>query len=178
MSAGFPPHDGGPGVRIAEFRPEHAEAAAALILAVQRGEFGLDIDLGRQPDLADIPGFYQHGAGQFWVALDGEAVVGTLALKDIGGGLAALRKMFVAPTHRGGTGTAGRLLHAALARARRHGLRGIVLGTTEQFLAAHRFYEKHGFVPVPRENLPPGFPLMAVDTRFYRLDLALTPESV
>jgi GNAT superfamily N-acetyltransferase len=172
------PAQGGPGgVRIVAFQPEHAGAVAALVLAIQCEEFGLDINLARQPDLADIPGFYRQGAGQFWVALDGGAVVGTVALKDIGGGLAALRKMFVAPTHRGGAGTAARLLDTALAWARRHGLRAVLLGTTERFLAAHRFYEKHGFAPVARESLPPGFPLMAVDTRFYRLDLALIPET-
>lgn len=42
------------------------------------------------------------------------------------------------------------------------------LGTTERFLAAHRFYEKNGFVLVDRSALPASFPLMAVDSRFYR----------
>ena len=37
-----------------------------------------------QPDLLQIPQFYQSGAGNFWVALDGEEVVGTVALLDIG----------------------------------------------------------------------------------------------
>ena len=37
---------------------------------------------------------------------------------------------------------------------------------------AHRFYEKNGFEVIPRENLPPSFPVMAVDSRFYRLVLA------
>jgi hypothetical protein len=53
-----------------------------------------------------------------------------------------------------------------------HGAREVLLGTTEAFLAAHRFYEKHGFACVERAALPAAFPVMAVDTRFYRLALA------
>ena len=49
--------------------------------------------------------------------------------------------------------------------------RPILLGTTEQFQAAHRFYEKHGFTPVPQDDLPPHFPRMRLDTRFYRRHL-------
>ena len=48
----------------------------------------------------------------------------------------------------------------------------MLLGTTDAFLAAHRFYEKHGFSRIDRDALPAAFPVMAVDTRFYRLALA------
>jgi RimJ/RimL family protein N-acetyltransferase len=58
-----------------------------------------------------------------------------------------------------------------LATAAERGLQRIWLGTTEAFLAAHRFYEKHGFVRVDPDTLPAAFPRMAVDTRFYRLNL-------
>jgi predicted N-acetyltransferase YhbS len=38
-------------------------------------------------------------------------------------------------------------------------------------LAAHRFYEKHGFSEIAPAQLPPSFPIMRVDTKFYRLEL-------
>jgi N-acetylglutamate synthase-like GNAT family acetyltransferase len=50
-------------------------------------------------------------------------------------------------------------------------LNEIFLGTTEKFLAAHRFYEKHGFVQVDKADLPEAFLFMKVDTRFYRRGL-------
>jgi predicted N-acetyltransferase YhbS len=50
-------------------------------------------------------------------------------------------------------------------------VKDIFLGTTDKFLAAHRFYEKHGFTEVAKETLPVSFPLMAVDSRFYALSL-------
>jgi hypothetical protein len=43
----------------------------------------------------------------------------------------------------------------------------IYLGTTAEFIAAHKFYEKNGFTEVPKANLPETFPVMAVDTKFY-----------
>ena len=47
----------------------------------------------------------------------------------------------------------------------------VYLGTTASFLAAHRFYAKNGFREISSSALPPGFPVMLVDTKFYRRDL-------
>ncbi|MFK3740776.1 GNAT family N-acetyltransferase [Massilia sp. TN1-12] len=160
-------------MRIVPFSPAHAAGVVDVILPIQQAEFGIPITLADQPDLRDIAGFYQQGGGGFWVALDGDTVVGTIALRDIGlddsgHGDGALRKMFVAASHRGKAfGTAERLLDMLLAHARAAGMRRIWLGTTDKFLAAHRFYEKHGFELVARQDLPAAFPVMAVDTRFY-----------
>lgn len=150
----------------------YASKIADLVLSIQREEFGIDITLRDQADLLDIAGFYQTGAGNFWVALDEHDVVGTIASRDIGSGQCALRKMFVKATHRGREhGVASRLLARLTEHARQAGTRQIYLGTTARFLAAHRFYEKNGFQPVPEDGLPAAFPRMAVDTRFYRLEL-------
>lgn len=163
--------------RIRAFQPGDEQGVIDLILPIQRGEFGLAITAADQPDLRTVPAFYQTGRGAFLVAESGNRIVGTIGMKDIGegnggAGNGALRKMFVAADHRGsGSGLAGRLLHAVLDLARENGLHRIFLGTTDRFLAAHRFYEKHGFTPVPPADLPQSFPRMNVDTRFYRLDL-------
>jgi len=76
--------------------------------------------------------------------------------------------MFVASSHRGrAAGVAQALLDHLLNAAADRGLAQIYLGTTARFLAAHRFYEKNGFALVEADDLPPAFPRMAVDTRFY-----------
>jgi len=159
-------------VDIVPFAPQHQGGVVAVILPIQRDEFGIPITLADQSDLADVPGFYRRGGGDFWVALAGAEVVGTIGLLDIGSGQAALRKMFVKATFRGAEhGVAGRLLDVLLRHCRGGGIREVYLGTTAKFLAAHRFYEKRGFVAIDRSALPAGFPVMAVDTRFYRLDV-------
>jgi hypothetical protein len=53
-------------------------------------------------------------------------------------------------------------------------MREIYLGTTAKFLAAHRFYEKNGFEELLQSELPARFPLMSVDTKFYRY--AVSPD--
>ena len=144
-----------------------------LILTIQRVEFGFDIRAEDQSDLLDVANFYQSGAGGFWVALcDGE-VVGTIALRDIGNNQGALRKMFVKATHRGREhAVAARLLEHLVRSATRANANELYLGTTERFVAAHRFYEKNGFVQVAPESLPKAFPRMSLDTRFYYRVLA------
>ncbi|KAF1043816.1 MAG: dTDP-fucosamine acetyltransferase [Herbaspirillum frisingense] len=160
-------------IEIQAFSPEHAAGVVDVILPIQQQEFEIPITLEGQPDLNDIPGFYQKGNGNFWVALEGGKVVGTVSLLDIGNQQVALRKMFVAATHRGKEhGTAGRLLDGAVAWAKQKGVTQIYLGTTAKFLAAHRFYEKNGFRLVEKSTLPAAFPVMVVDTRFYALDCA------
>lgn len=161
-------------IEIVRSRPEHQAQIVALVLDIQQREFGIPITLEEQPDLLDIPGTYAVGCSAFWVALDAGAVVGTIALIDSGRGFGSLRKMFVAKSHRGGArGTAQRLLEELLAHAHGAGLSSVWLGTTETFRAAHRFYEKNGFVEVPGEAVPPGGSFnVKFDTRFYRLHLS------
>ncbi|QND41933.1 GNAT family N-acetyltransferase [Rhizobium leguminosarum bv. viciae] len=156
-------------VEIRTFTADDADAVLSVILPIQREEFGIDITVDAQPDLRVIPDFYQSGQGQFWVAVKDGAIVGTVGLKDIGNNQAALRKMFVAARVRGREhGVAARLLDRLFAHARDASLTDIFLGTTDKFVAAHRFYEKNGFTEIAKSALPRSFPLMAVDSKFYR----------
>ncbi len=162
---------------IIPFASTYQNQVIELILTVQQKEFNIPITAKDQPDLGDIPGFYQKGVGNFWIAVNNGRVVGTLSLKDIGNCQAALRKMFVHPDFRGPAfGTAKALWEGALVWARIQGISEIFLGTTEKFLAAHRFYEKNGFVPIKKERLPSRFPLMPVDTKFYTYPVIEPPR--
>lgn len=158
-------------IDITPFVPRFGPGVAQLIVPIQRDEFGFSITLEDQPDLSDIRGFYQQGNGNFWVALVLGEVVGSIALRDLGNGQGALRKMFVQKLYRGPQyAVAQRLLETLFDWCKVRGVREVYLGTTEAFRAAHRFYEKHGFERVDRDALPAAFPFMAVDTRFYRRD--------
>ncbi|MNR72780.1 N-acetylglutamate synthase [compost metagenome] len=154
---------------IRAFRTGDEQGVIGVILPIQREEFGVAITAADQPDLAAIAEFYQTAKGGFWVAEKDGKIVGTISLKDIGNDEAALRKMFVAAEVRGKEfGVAARLLDALMAHAAAVGLKTILLGTTDKFLAAHRFYEKNGFSEIVADELPASFPRMAVDTKFYR----------
>lgn len=150
----------------------HQDQIFDLILPTQHEEFSIPITRQDQPDLEQIPDFYQKGAGNFWIALGGSVVVGTIGLKDIGNHQVALRKMFVRSDYRGkDKGVAKQLLERAIAWVRENKVTDVFLGTTAQFLAAHRFYEKSGFEEIDVAQLPASFPVMKVDTKFYRYRL-------
>jgi GNAT superfamily N-acetyltransferase len=139
-----------------------------FIVSIQQGEFALAITAEDQPDLADVDGFYRADGGEFWVARSGDRMVGTIAAINIGDGQVALRKMFVHRDHRGAAGLATALMSTLLDWARTASIVTVWLGTTSVMHAAHRFYEKQGFERVSESDLPPRFPLMHVDSVFYR----------
>jgi len=162
-----------PSVDIRAFVAADLQGVFDLILPIQQVEFSIPISADDQPDLSNIESFYQCGKGGFWVAVAEAKIVGTIGLKDIGNGQAALRKMFVAPGSRGkDAGIAALLLDWLVGEATKQGVGEILLGTTAKFLAAHRFYEKNGFTQISAATLPPAFPRMAVDTVFYGRSLA------
>jgi len=147
-------------VQIIPYKSEHQEQVLNLILDIQRNEFDLSIAIEDQPDLVNISGFYQIENGNFWVALVSGEIVGTASL---------LRKMFVKQEYRGPKLSIARLLLSELLEwSRSKQITEIFLGTTHKFLAAHRFYEKNGFESVLKAMLPSSFPIMHVDTKFYR----------
>ena len=154
---------------VEKYQQEHQEEVVDLIVKIQRTEYNIPITKEDQPDLLMIETFYQRGKGNFWVARCEEKVVGTIALLDIGNSQAALRKMFVHHEFRGSTfKTASLLLENALEWAQEQNVSTVFLGTTPQFLAAHRFYEKNRFTSIEMAELPKSFPLMEVDKKFYK----------
>ena len=159
-------------IEIDEFSIKYQHDILNLIVNIQQKEFGIDISAADQPDLCDIKDFYQKDKGNFWVALFNKEVIGTVSLLDIGHGQVALRKMFVNQEYRGKKyQVALALLNTLLNWAQLHKINEIYLGTTPKFLAAHRFYEKNGFNEIAKTSLPRAFPIMKVDTKFYKYEL-------
>ena len=159
-------------IQLSVYQHQYKSQIVELILKIQREEFGIPISLEDQPDLQNIPDFYQTGNGNFWIALNGEKVIGTIAAVDIKDSRLALRKMFVDANYRGkGIAAGNKLLYSLLSWAKAKYIQEVYLGTTEKFKAAHRFYEKNGFLEINESDLPATFPLMQVDTKFYQLSL-------
>ncbi len=162
-------------IKIAVYNDKYKQDVINLIIDIQQNEFSIPVTINEQPDLNDIPGFYQTNSGNFWVALHNDKVVGTISLLNIENGQGALRKMFVDRNYRGRHfNTAYLLLKNLLDCAHTNNYKEIYLGTTSKFLAAHRFYEKNGFILINKSGLPEKFPVMEVDTIFYKYLLLYT----
>ncbi|KHF38213.1 GNAT family N-acetyltransferase [Halalkalibacter okhensis] len=154
---------------VQEYSYENQAQVIELILQIQQQEYKIPITKEEQPDLYTIEEHYQTGSGNFWVALYDENVVGTISLLDIGNNQVALRKMFVNKDYRGPSyKTASLLLDTAIKWAKERPVKAVFLGTTPQFLAAHRFYEKNGFISIDLNDLPENFPVLQVDKKFYK----------
>lgn len=159
-------------VVIKPFTEEHHSAVEELVLPIQQKEFGYAVTREDQPDLMDIAGTFQTGAGNFWVAVDGSATVGSIGVVDISNHQVALKKMFVARDYRGKDKAVGqKLMDTAIEWCKINGIKQIYLGTTARMHAAHRFYEKNNFVEIDKSQLPPLFPIVSVDSKFYRRDI-------
>lgn len=159
-------------ISIQTYSPACQQEVTDLIVSIQQNEFGIPITLEAQPDLKNIPSFYQKDAGNFWIAIIENKIAGTIALLDIGNNRGALRKMFVHQGYRGKEwGVGQQLLNTLLEWSSQNNFKEILLGTTEKFIAAQRFYEKNGFEEIDKQLLPKEFPVMEVDVKFYRFFL-------
>jgi ribosomal protein S18 acetylase RimI-like enzyme len=124
-------------------------------------------------NLRDVTG--RAATAEVWVAVDGRTVLGTVTWpppgspeREVAGdGEAELRMLAVDPGAQGrGIGRA--LVEAVVERARAQGLRRVVLSTAPWSTAAHRLYERLGFVRVPERDWPVYVDLVL---RVYALEL-------
>lgn len=158
-------------IEVVEFESRYQQAVEELVLPIQQIEFGVKITREEQPDLVNIKNVFQKGNGNFWVALCDGNVIGTVGVVDIGNQQVALKKMFVKSEFRGKQfGVAQSLMDRAKQWCAARGVSSILLGTTAKMFAAHRFYEKNGFVELQTDELPPNFPVVHVDTKFYKCE--------
>lgn len=105
----------------------------------------LDVD-GEVPELRGLHSYFSKAGGAVWVAEEAGRIVGMVATRPLGSDRAwEICKMYVEKSQRG-TGLAHRLLGGAEDHAMAQGAERLVLWTDTRFDAAHRFYEKRGYV--------------------------------
>lgn len=157
---------------LCEAGREHNLAVRSLVMKILNEEYMMALSLAELPDLVDVYESYcASGLGKFWVALENGRVCGCIGLMHLGRGDFELRRMYV-ETQARGRGLAQRLLDKVLTWSEVSGVESIYLETNQRWLAAHHIYEKNGFRPVLKEELPREFPVVRVATGFYRLRLA------
>ena len=128
-------------------RDEDAAGFIALIGGCWAEYPGCVMDLdGEVPELRHLASYFAELLGAVWAAERDGQVVGVIGTAPLPAKSAwEIRKLYVQRDQRG-TGLAHRLLDLAEAHARSAGAQRLVLWSDTRFLAAHRFYEKRGFV--------------------------------
>lgn len=136
-------------IDIRDVRPGEMDVVRDLLRAYARA---LDFQIcfqGFESELAALPGPCVPPDGALVVAEAGGRIVGTVALRPLGGGMAEMKRLYVTPEARGmGAGRA--LAEAALGRARAAGHARVVLDTVGASMAtAEALYRRMGFAPIP-----------------------------
>jgi len=104
-------------------------------------------------ELAELPGKYAPPKGGLLIAYQDEKPAGCVALRDLGGGVCEMKRMFVPAEFRGfGVGRA--LADHIIADARTAGYRLMRLDTSRRQDEAMRLYERCGF-----RTIAPYYPL-------------------
>ncbi len=123
-------------------------SAAALFRAYAAT---LPVDLAPQgfsQELESLPGIYGPPGGELLLAKRGDHVLGCIALKALGPGVAEIKRLFVRPKARG-AGVGKALVMAAITAARERGYGEIKLDTLPEMTSAIALYKGFGFAPIP-----------------------------
>jgi ribosomal protein S18 acetylase RimI-like enzyme len=150
-------------------RDEEAQAAGQVVVAAFEAVPGGHMSGGYAAELADVAG--RASVSEVLVALDQGQVVGCVTLapdhhcplaEHAREGECQIRMMAVDPGCQG-RGAGQLLLDAVLDRARVLGREAVFLHSTPAMTAAHRLYQRNGFVRVPDRDwiLDPELTLIA-----------------
>lgn len=157
-------------MEITTYKETYKNEIIDLILRIQNDESGIDLSLEEQPDLNDIAAAYQKEEGEFWVALDGGRVIGTIGIMNKGNRYGILKKFFVDAEYRGQK-VGLNLYRELLNFAREHGIQHVILDTPSVAKESHTFYARAGFRQIAKEDLPIPYEFPDRDSLLFLLDI-------
>ncbi|GAA1643150.1 GNAT family N-acetyltransferase [Catellatospora bangladeshensis] len=105
-------------------------------------------------DAAPDDAFLEPPHGLFWLARDGDTILGCAGLRFTGDGIGLVTRVWTAPAARR-RGIASSLLTTLEAAARGHGLTLLRLDTRSDLVEARALYARHGFTEIPAFNDDP-----------------------
>ncbi len=127
------------------------QAAVSLFFAACAAELSWAYEpQGRHRDVAHVAEAYMQG-GCFWCLICGPDVVGTVAVRDMGGGSAELKRLYLLAAYQG-RGLGGLLFQTALDYARAAGFAQLYADTRADRAASIHLMRKHGFAQIEQYN--------------------------
>ena len=140
------------GIRI--FQDRDSKQVMRLVSDIIINEFHFSLQLeesGLDSDLLHIEQHYNKTGGCFWVAIDGDKLVGTTGVRKLTRTTCELKRMYVLEQNRR-LGIGQEMLEAAIKFARSAGYSRMVLDSSKWLIAARSLYLKNGFVDTEKYN--------------------------
>ena len=142
-------------IRHARFPADHAAVLAIFTEFVNSPTVNLEHQ-GYAEEFAKFPGKYAPPHGRLLLGIDGERVLGCVALRRVDERICEMKRLYVRPAARG-MALGRRLAEAIVSEARSAGYAEIRLDVLAEFEAARGIYSAMGFVeaePVSHNPLP------------------------
>ena len=140
-------------IQIRNFESGDAEAVKQLIGKIMDDEFQEEKAVFSSSDLDAIPQSYGKSGEAFFIAEDGNRVVGTVGIKREDDRVALVRRIFVDPQYRNQK-IGYQLLDRAVEFCEERGYRELVFKTTSRMTGAIELFKKKGFQS--RAKVPMG----------------------
>jgi GNAT superfamily N-acetyltransferase len=145
-------------MKFRDFSPDDAAAVRELFIRVNRllapadmkDAFEIYIARSLTEEIDRVSDYYSERQGGFWVAVDGQKIVGMFGLEPSSDGAMELRRMYVDPDFRR-RGIARRMLDFAEQECRRHNRPRMNLSTSELQREALALYQNAGYELVREE---------------------------
>lgn len=159
-------------ITISQFEAKYTPEVIRLALHFQNDGTRPVVSVDDQPDLLNIESEYIKKGGNFWIAREGETLIGSIGLMPYTAEIAVLKKFFVYEDYQGKPYHTGRSLYNELiAFAKKRAYKTILLDTPRNTKRAHTFYLKAGFKQINEEDLPIRFSHPYQDCDFFLLEL-------
>lgn len=136
------------GFEIREARDDDAWDLVGLVAGCWSEYPGCVLDVhGEAPELLSIASAYREFGGRFWIAEAGGRLVASAGIAPgPSSGSALLQKLYVARAARR-AGLGSRLVTLVESEAAARGADRLELWSDTRFTDAHRFYQRHGYLP-------------------------------
>ncbi|MBD5544926.1 MAG: GNAT family N-acetyltransferase [Lachnospiraceae bacterium] len=159
-------------ITISQFEDKYTQNVIDIVLHFQNDGTRPIVSVDDQPDLLNIVDEYINKGGNFWIAKNGETLIGTIGIMPYSKEIAVLKKFFVYEGYQGKPNHVGKKLYdVLLAFVKENGYKTILLDTPHNTERAHKFYEKAGFREVKEDDLPIKFSHPYKDCDFFLLEL-------
>ena len=154
-------------MKIVGYNQAHADQVLQLLKETLGDEFGFEIGDNYGEDIVDIDGHYLDDGGGFWVALEGDEVIGCMGFEKTSEDRGCMKRFYIKKNYRR-KGVGLKLLEELVGFCKKNNIKEIYASTIAEMTGAANFYLKNGFERI--DKMPEEMP-RHIDTEFFQFNV-------